>query len=153
MKSNQEWIKKVMDANDLVAAGPVRIVTNEFGSETYSFDLVQPVRRKATGDADKGSEDGENGDKAKPAAPLADAEEIEIKVEGPVDALFLPAIKVAQVPFTGHMANLAKVRDALRAWALTQGYETVDRPYEDWNNGIEKGFTEEGDFVVYWTTK
>ena len=28
------------------------------------------------------------------------------------------------------MAELDNVRNALRAWALTQGYEVTDRPYE-----------------------
>ncbi|MBB1061384.1 SRPBCC family protein [Marilutibacter spongiae] len=162
MKANLEWIRKVMDANNLVAAGPLRIVTNEFGSESYSFDTAMPVRKKGSGDtaAKDGDDEGEDGEDAKPVAvakPTTDAPKLEgIKVEGdnnPVEVVYSPAGKVVAVPFTGHMANLSKVRDALRAWALTRGYETVDRPYEDWNNGVDKGFTEEGDFVVYWGVK
>ncbi|AWV07797.1 polyketide cyclase [Marilutibacter maris] len=155
MKSNMEWIKKVMDANGLVAAGPVRVITNEFGAETYSFDVAQPVRKKGDGDSkDNGNgKEGEDKAEATAAVPATDAEKLEIKVEGPVEAVYAEGSKVAMVPFVGHMANLAKVRDALRAWALTHGYETVDRPYEDWNNGIEKGFTLEGDFNVYWMVK
>ena len=57
------------------------------------------------------------------------------------------------VPFRGHMANLSKIRDALRAWSLTRGYETIERPYESWKNGIDKGFTEEGEYDVYWVLK
>lgn len=154
MKSNMEWIKKVMDANNLVAAGPIRIITNEFGAETYSFDVAQPVRKR--GGADSGNEGEGEGDQAEATAaavPAGDATKLDIKVEGPVEAVYSEGSKVAMVPFSGHMANLAKVRDALRAWALTHGYETVDRPYEDWKNGIEKGFTEEGDFAVYWSVK
>lgn len=157
MKSNMEWIKKVMDANNLVAAGPVRVITNEFGAETYSFDVAQPVRKKGDADSEENGGDEEGEDQAAAtataAAPAADAVKLDIKVEGPVEAVYSEGSKVAMVPFVGHMANLAKVRDALRAWALTHGYETVDRPYEDWKNGIEKGFTEEGDFVVYWSVK
>ena len=163
MKSNLEWIRKVMDANDLVAAGPLRIVTNEFGSESYSFDTAMPVRKKGSGDAgadDAGDEDSSEGDEAQPVAvakATTDAPKLEgIKVDGennPVEVVYSPAGKVVAVPFVGHMANLSKVRDALRAWALTRGYETVDRPYEDWKNGVDKGFTEEGDFVVYWGVK
>ena len=153
MKSNMEWIKKVMDANGLVAAGPVRVITNEFGAETYSFDVAQPVRKKGDGDSNGDDKDGEDKAEATAAVPAADAQKLEIKVEGPVEAVYAEGSQVAMVPFVGHMANLAKVRDALRAWALTHGYETVDRPYEDWNNGIEKGFTVEGDFSVYGTVK
>ena len=54
MNNNMQWITKVMAANGLEAAGPVRIVTNEFGSETYSFDVTQPVRKiGATGPVTK----------------------------------------------------------------------------------------------------
>jgi predicted transcriptional regulator YdeE len=61
--------------------------------------------------------------------------------------------RAAVTAFAGHMANLPNVRDSLRAWALTQGHETVDRPFEVWKNGIEAGFTEEGEFDVYWPLK
>ncbi|RPE77119.1 SRPBCC family protein [Vulcaniibacterium tengchongense] len=132
MKINQEWIKKNMEANGLEAAGPVRIVTNEFGSENYSFDVVQPVRKA-----------GETG----PATKL------DIKTSNNVVAEFHEPAKVAVAQYKGHMANLPRVRDSLRAWALTHGYETVDRPYEIWKNGIDAGFTEEGDFEVVWAVK
>lgn len=133
MNSNIEWIKKVMAANGLEADGPVRIITNEFGAEMYSFDVAQPVRKiGATGPATK----------------------LDIKVEGPVTAVFNEPAKVAMVPgFKGHMANLTKVRDALRGWAMTHGYETVERPYEAWKSGIAGGFTEEGEYDVFWAVK
>ena len=133
INANMEWIKKVMASNGLEAAGPVRIITNEFGAEMYSFDVAQPVRKiGATGPATK----------------------LDIKVEGPVTAVFNEPAKVAVVPgFKGHMANLAKVRDALRGWAMTHGYETVERPYEAWKSGIAGGFTEEGEYDVFWAVK
>jgi len=133
INSNMEWIKKVMAANGLEPAGPVRIVTNEFGSEMYSFDVAQPVKKI-------GAADG--------------SEKLDIKLEGPVQAVFSEPARVAIVPgFKGHMANLPKVRDALRGWALTHGYETVDRPYEAWTGGVPAAFTEEGTFDVFWAVK
>ncbi len=133
MKGNVEWIKKVIAANGLEAAGPVRIITNEFGAETYSFDVAQSVRKPgATG----------------PATALTD-----IKLEGPVTAVFNEPVKLAVAPFKGHMANLPKMRDALRGWALTRGFETIQRPYEVWKGGIDAGFTEEGTYDVYWAVK
>ncbi|KAB8318533.1 polyketide cyclase [Tolypothrix campylonemoides VB511288] len=131
MKSNMEWIRKVMAANGLEAAGPVRIITNEFGSDTYSFVVAQPVTKPGTDLSADGA----------------------IKLEGPVEIVRNDASRIASVPFTGHMANLPRVRDAVRAWALTHGYETTDRPYENWNNGIDAGFTEEGQFDVVWAVK
>lgn len=133
MNGNVEWIRKVMAANGLEAVGPLRIITNEFGAETYSFDVAQPVRKAGT--------TGE-------VTQLGD-----IKAEGPVTVAFNEPAKLAVVPFKGHMANLPKMRDAVRGWALTRGYETVDRPYEVWKAGIDAGFTEAGEFDVYWAVK
>ena len=132
MEGNIEWIKKVMDSNGLEATGPVRIITNEFGAESYSFDVVQPVRLIGATDA---------------------ATQLDIKLEGPVTVAFSEPAKVVVVPFKGHMANLPKMRDAIRSWALTRGYETVERPYESWKAGIAAGFTKEGEYDVYWAVK
>lgn len=51
MTNQLKWIEQVMGKNDLEAAGPMRIVTNEFSTETYGFDVVIPVRKKGTGPA------------------------------------------------------------------------------------------------------
>ncbi len=130
MNSNNEWIRKVMSANGLEAAGPIRMITNEQGAQNYSFDLAQPVR------------------KAGVTGPIEG-----IKVEGPVKVLHTDAARVAQTSFKGHMANLQKLRDAIRAWALSNGYETVDRPYENWTGGINAGFTNDGEYVIQWAIK
>jgi hypothetical protein len=155
MKSNMEWIKKVMAANNLEPAGPVRIITNEFGADTYSFDVAQPVRKAGSAPTGEGEGEGEAEAAATAtAASTAPATKLEgLKLDGPVEHVFSPASRVATVPFTGHMASLPKIRDALRGWALTRGYEAAERPYESWNNGIPAGFTEEGEFKVFWAIK
>lgn len=141
IKGNMEWIRKVMDANGLVAAGPMRIVTNELGSEMYSFDVVQPVRRGgATTEAS--------------AAAAADAGgKLDVKLQGPVEVRFTEPARVVVASFKGHMNQLASVRDTLRAWALTRGYETIERPYEAWKSGVDPSFTDQGQFDVYWVVK
>lgn len=172
MKNNMQWITKVMDANGLEPAGPVRIITNEFGSENYSFEVAQPVRLAGGDDGENESgdeadaaegeaQDGEG--EAEPAVTgtsiIASAKEfpsngpLEIELQGPVELVEVPAGPVAMVPFKGHMANLSNVRDALRGWAMTRGHQTVERPYEAWVDGIDGGFTENGEFVVYWAIK
>ncbi|MFP7723677.1 SRPBCC family protein [Lysobacter sp. A3-1-A15] len=158
MTGNMEWIRRVMAANNLEAAGPVRIITNEFGAESYSFDVAVPVRKRSGGaspdaDEDEGSEDGEAAEVETEVAAVDAPELTGLKLDGPVEYLRSPASKVAMVPFTGHMANLAMVRDALRAWALTQGFETAERPYEVWKSGIEGGFMPDGEFEVYWAVR
>ena len=51
------------------------------------------------------------------------------------------------------MAELEAVRNAVRAWALTQGEEAVGRPYEVYKNGIDQAFTADGEYQVYWMLK
>lgn len=162
MKNNMQWIEKVMKANNLEAAGPVRIITNEFGAETYAFDVAMPVRkagnspRASEATTDTAAVEGNEAEAAEIAtanAAPAPAGKFDIKLEGPVEHVYEEPAKVAMTPFTGHMANLPKVRDALRAWVMTQGFETAGRPYEAWTNGIEKAFTENGEFEVYWTLR
>jgi phytoene dehydrogenase-like protein len=74
-------------------------------------------------------------------------------LQGPVLHVQTPATKVATAAYTGYMAELDNVRNALRAWALTQGHEIADRPYESYKAGIAASFTENGQFDVYYPLK
>ena len=158
MKGNMEWIKRTMDASGLVATGPMRIVSTELGSDTYTFDIVQSVRKgSATSSDDKDDDDAEAGDAtaASPApAPAAtDETPLSVKLQGPVTYVQTKPTRTATGSYSGFMAELDNVRNAVRAWALTQGYEVVDRPYEVYKNGIDAAFTEDGQYQVYWTLK
>ena len=175
MQTNWQWIEKVMQANGLEAAGPLRVVTVEFGSENYAFELAQPVRKAGTGpdsedeaaegeadegeageavaEGDEAGEETEAEGEAAPAAPAVDAEPIEIALQGPVEYRHTQRHQAATAHTTGHMANLPTFRDGIRAWALTRGYETTGRPYESWNAGIVDSFDVTGDFDVYWPVK
>lgn len=152
MNNNMQWIEKVMKANNLVADGPVQIITNEFGSESYAFEVAQPVRPSGNDDGADEDAEGEATDGGDTQATAATGP-LDVDLEGPVELVQREASKVAAVPFTGHMANLPTVRDGLRAWVLTRGMETTGRPYEAWNDGIEEGFTPEGEFTVYWSVR
>lgn len=161
MRTNWQWIEKVMQANSLEAAGPLRIITVEFGTENYAFEIAQPVRRAGTGpdvaDDDEAAEgeEGEDVAAAEEATPAvaADAESIEVALQGPVEYRLTERHRAANTSMTGHMANLPRFRDGLRAWALTQGFETTGRPYESWESGIAGSFTDEGEFEIYWPIK
>jgi len=158
IEDNQEWIKRAMDANGLEAAGPVRIVTTDFGAEKYAFDVVQPVRKRsgaAPAAAEGDKKDGE-ADKAAAAAPVAAADgELSVKIPSgnPVTYVHAGPHRSAFASYSGHMAGLDIARNALRAWATTNGYEVIDRPYESWKGGVAKGFTTEGAYDVYWAVK
>jgi hypothetical protein len=136
MKANMEWIKRSMDASGLVADGPMRVISTEHGSQTFTFDVAQPVRRAGESTPDA------------VAAPLSG-----LKLQGPVKYVQVKPHRAATVSFTGYMTELENVHNAVRAWALTQGLEATDRPYDVYKNGIDPAFTENGQFDVYWNLK
>jgi hypothetical protein len=131
IKSNQEWIKRTMEANGLEADGPVRIITTDFGAEKYAFDVAQPVR------------------KAGATGQLA----VTIPAGAPVEYVRVEPRKAAFASYTGYMAELDNQRNALRAWAVTSGHEVVDRPFESWKSGVDGAFLEDGKFDIYWAVK
>ena len=109
--------------------------------------------------------EGENADAAAAAAAeaakapavLAAASGEELKVTIPAGA---PVQYVRTTPhrsaygqYTGFMAELDAARSSVRAWALTNGYEVTDRPFEIWKGGVDKAFTAEGEYDVYWQIK
>ena len=160
IKANQEWIKRVMESNGLEAAGPVRIVTTDFGSDKYAFDVAQPVRKRSGASVAKPAADAKT--KAKPeVAPAEDAEvavastgPLKVSVSGtPVEYVHVEPRKAVNASYVGYMAELDAVRNALRAWAMTNGYEVTDRPYESWKGGVDQSFTADGTFDIYWATK
>jgi hypothetical protein len=158
IKANQEWIKRVMDSNGLEPAGPVRIITTDFGAEKYAFDVAQPVRKRSASPAADTSDDEEGDAATANAAPSPAAlpnEPLEnVKVEGtPVEYVRVEPRAAASASYTGYMAELDAVRNSLRAWAMTNGYEVADRPYESWKGGVEQAFTAEGSFDVFWSIK
>ena len=159
MKANYEWIKRSMDASGLRPAGPVRIVTTELARETYTFDVVQAVQRggAAPAAAEAGAEADADAAAPEPAAPVAvanaDVPLEGLKLQGPVAYLHAPAGRVARASYSGFMAELEQVRNAVRAWAVTQGHEVIDRPYEFYKNGIDAAFTEGGQYDVFWSLK
>lgn len=154
IKSNQEWIKRVMDANGLEAAGPLRIVTTDFGAERYAFDVAQPVRKKS-GASSASSSDDEDDAKQPPIPVPGAAGELKVTIPSgaPVEYVRLEPRKAAAAHYVGYMAELDAVRNSLRAWAVTAGHEVVDRPYESWNKGVDDSFSAEGEFDVYWAVK
>jgi hypothetical protein len=182
MKSNMEWINRTIAANGLERAGPMRIVSTELGRENYNFDVVQPVRKAGTGgsaadpapqgEQDEGEEvaaaTGDDADAAPaktptlPAAPIRAATGPELtglNLMGPVTYVRQPARGAATATYVGFMAELENVRNAVRAWAVTQGHEVTGRPYEVYKNGIDRAFTADanqqpqGQFDVYWDLK
>jgi effector-binding domain-containing protein len=175
MTNQVAWIRKVMAANGLVAAGPLRIVTNEFTTATYGFDVVQPVRKAGAGEkvptaeetaaAESGEVEAEaEGDEAaeevvtdaaaEPFVPdSGPIETLVVKLEGPVQYEQQPARRLATTDFVGPAPGLPRVRDQLRAWAMTHGADVTDRPFEEYLDPIKDMVNEDARFKVYWPIK
>lgn len=154
IKQNQEWIKRVMEANGLVAAGPVRIITTDYGAEKYAFDVAQPVRKGSAALKTDAAAEGEAAPAAAPA-PVASAGELKVTIPSgaPVEYVRSEPRKLAFASYTGYMAELDNQRNALRAWAVTAGHEVVDRPFESWKSGVDGAFEADGKFDIYWAVK
>ena len=154
IKQNQEWIKRVMEANGLVAAGPVRIITTDYGAEKYAFDVAQPVRKGTAAPKADAAAEGEAAPAAAPA-PVASAGELKVTIPSgaPVEYVRSEPRKLAFASYTGYMAELDNQRNALRAWAVTAGHEVVDRPFESWKSGVDGAFEGDGKFDIYWAVK
>lgn len=155
MKADMEWIKRSMDASGLVAAGPMRIISTEFGRETYTFDVAQPVRRGGAAKTSDSNSDSEaaTADAAATAAGEPFAPLTGLKLQGPVKAVDTKPGRAAAVSYTGYMMSLENVHNALRAWSLTNGQDVTDRPWDVYKNGIDQAITENGQYDVYWMLK
>jgi hypothetical protein len=154
MRSNMEWINRNLGANGLVAAGPMRIISSEMGRETYAFDVALPVRKGGAAKPDETSAAGATAPAPASIPVAASASPLTgLKLTGPVKYVQMPAGRAVSVDFTGYWAGLETVHNALRAWAMTQGYEPNDRPYDSYKNGIDNAFTENGQYQAYWGLK
>lgn len=161
MTNQLKWIRQVMDKNDLEPAGPFRLVTTNFGSDIYEFDVVQPVRKKGTGPAangnngEEGEETAEGGEErlrpgAEALAPAAGIDPEAITLEGEVQLGQSYAGRALKTIHNGHPAGLPVIRDQLRAFAATRGLVVQDRAFEEYLQDIEDTAAEEGEFNVYW---
>lgn len=163
MINQLKWIRQVMAKNDLEAAGPYRLITTNFGSDVYEFDIAMPVRKKGTGPAadeepaadeadesagDEAEQKLRPGAEAMPVAAEIDPESI--KLEGEVKFGQSYAGRALKTVFNGHPAGLPVVRDQLRAWAATRGEVVRDRAFEEYLQDIEGTSAEDSQFNVYW---
>ncbi|QDQ74708.1 polyketide cyclase [Pseudoluteimonas lycopersici] len=154
MRSNMEWINRNLAANGLSAAGPMRIITSEMGRENYTFDVAVPVRKGGASTAKADDKSAPAAATPAPAPVVASAGPLTgLKLTGPVKYVQVPAGRAVTATYTGYWAGLETVHNALRAWAMTNGYEPTDRPYDAYTGGIDNAFTENGKYEAYWGLK
>lgn len=169
MVNQLKWLRQVMAKNDLEPAGPYRLITTNFGSDTYDFDVAQPVRKKGSGPkpAKPSEEEATSGEAVageEPAvADVPGAEDLpvvtepldpaSIKLEGEVKFGRSYEGRALKTTYVGHPAGLPVARDQLRAYAATHGEVVQDRAFEEYLNDIEDTSVEETVFNVYWPVK
>jgi len=79
-----------------------------------------------------------------------------VKIDGannPVKYVQTQPGEAITAAYTGHMAQLAAIREAMKAWAMVHGDQLSGRPYEIYTKGIATSFSTDGDFVLYWPLK
>jgi hypothetical protein len=135
-----EEIQAYMKKNGLTAAGPRSIMTVEWGDETYSFDVIQPVDKAtltidkkeftigpavpppATTEPEPAPADGAEA----PAAPVLTPGELDKKgnliVAGNIRARTTYTGKALVTTWVGSPAGLPLMRLALKAYAMSRGY-------------------------------
>ncbi len=134
MQTQEKWLRQVIAKNGLEATGPLRVITNSYGADTYDFDLALPVHKVG---------------EAAGAAPS----QLTVKLDGPVKYVQTQAADAITTTYAGHMAQLSAIREAMKAWAVVHGVQVGDHPYEVYTKGIATSFSETGDFTLYWPLK
>lgn len=167
MINQLKWLRQVIAKNDLEPAGPYRLITTNFGSDSYDFDVAYPVRKKGSGPApapsakvalavasDESAADEPEVPGAEDLAVVVEPlDPASIKLEGEVQFGRSYEGRALKTTYTGHPAGLPVARDQLRAFALTHGEVLQDRAFEEYLNDIEDTSVEDTTFNVYWPVK
>ena len=139
MLVQEKWLHQVMEKNGLEASGPLRIVTINYGADVYEFSVAIPVRKAGeTTPAD--------------AAPP----QLTVTIDGdknPVQYVQTKPVSAITTSYAGHMAQLPAIREAMKAWGVTHGYDVDGHPYSNYTKGIAQSFTTDGAFDIYWPIK
>jgi hypothetical protein len=137
MTTQEKWLRQVIQKNGLEATGPLRVITVDYGADTYSFNLAIPVHK--IGEA---------------ASPTPS--QLTVKLDGagnPVQYIQTKPGSAVTTSYTGHMAQLPAIRESIKAWAVVHDVSLADDPYDIYTKGIDSSFTTDGQFTTYWPLK
>ena len=169
-------VRAAIAANGLEAVSPPRLVTTNFGSEKYEFDVAIPVRRPVPGEsaasetpaegempvdpaADTTTEPAAATDSTAEAAPATPESFTFEPAPAPLEGLKLPtnvllgqgyAGVALSTDYQGHPAVLPLIRDKLRSYAASHGLTIHDRTFEEYLTEITETAADEARFKVYW---
>lgn len=137
MNTQTKWLKQVIEKNGLIATGPVRIITVDFGADTYEFNVAIPVAKA-----------GETAAAAGVAPPA-----LNVQLEGPVQYVQTKPVRAITAHYVGHPAGLPAQRDSMHAWSVTHGEDVDGQPWEVYVKGIDASFQEDSEFNLFWPVK
>ncbi|HET9048449.1 MAG TPA: SRPBCC family protein [Chiayiivirga sp.] len=162
-------IRATIKANDLMEAAPPRLITTNFGSDKYEFDVAIPVKRPEVIDPQAAPAEAPSASVAEAAVPApaeaTDAAAPQAPVLTPpraLEGLKLPdnvhagqsyGGRVLMATYRGHPAALPLIRDQLRSYAAAYAEQVQDRPFEEYLTEIEETAAEDAQFRVYWPIK
>ncbi|MCK7594932.1 SRPBCC family protein [Pseudomarimonas salicorniae] len=164
-----EDLRKALAANKLEAAGPVRLITTNFGGEFYEFDVAIPFNlpedpsfidpaEEAAKRAEAHAEAVAKAEAAGEPVPQAPAEPeptplpllAGLQLPDTVQQGVTYGGKVVTTTYQGHPAALPLLRDQLRAYAATHGHQVHDRAFEEYLTDITETAAEDAEFKIYW---
>lgn len=140
MTNQLQWMDKVIADSDLARDGQLRIVTLDRSSESYTFEMLLPVRQE---DAPEGSS---------AAATLAELPSFDVTVSGEgnnVELTQTPPIRAANTLWVGPAPGLQRVRDMLRAWALVRGFPLEGNGFDDYFVAIPDMLNPDAEFQAF----
>ena len=169
-------VRAAIAANGLEAVSSPRLVTTNFGSDKYEFDVAIPVRRPVPGEPapaaetpdEEAASDDETADLAAEAETMEDttaetpAAPVVFTIEpapAPLEGLKLPTNVLSgqsyagvalSTDYQGHPAVLPLIRDKLRSYAASHGLNIHDRTFEEYLTEITETSADEARFKVYW---
>lgn len=162
-------LKKALAANRLEAAGPVRLITTNFGGDTYEFDVaipftvpegaafIDPQQERARVLAEHAEAVARAEAAGEPLPPVPAEPEptalplvADLKLSETVQQGVGYGGKVLTTTYQGHPAALPLLRDQLRAYAATHGEQVHTRAYEEYLTDITDTAAEDAEFKIYW---
>lgn len=162
-------LRAVIAENGLVEAGRPRLITTNFGTDNYDFDIAIPVapagQAPAVAEGAVPAEGGEAAEGAEvaealPEFPLPPPEQVDLTAPAPLGELKLPEDikagvsyggRVLVTPYHGHPAALPmQLHHQMRAFAAAYGEVVQDRVFDEHLTEIEETEAADSRYRVYW---
>lgn len=167
-------LRAAIAENKLVEIGRPRLITTNFGTENYEFDIAIPVAHEGEGvapeqaaQAPAAAEEGE--DAAEPVAsdepppgefPLPTADQVDLAAPAPLGELKLPEDiktgvsyggRVLVIHYTGHPAALPQqLHPTMRSYAAAHGEVIRDRVFDEQLTEMQDTEAARSRYRVYW---